>query len=50
MDRTELLQKLKEERRLKNNALRRETYLRKKINERMLVFDNEDSVEYLFLR
>ena len=30
MDRTELVQKLKEERRLKNNALRRETYLRKR--------------------
>ena len=46
MDRAELLQKLKEERRLKNNALRRETYLRKKINGRMLVFDNEDSDDF----
>lgn len=42
MDRTELVQKLKEDRRLKNNALRRETNLRKKINEGMLMFDDED--------
>ena len=46
MDRTELVKKLKEERRLKNNALRRETYLRKKINEGMLMFNDEDSDDF----
>jgi hypothetical protein len=46
MDRAELIQKLKEERRLKNNALRRERYLQKKINEGMLVFDNEDNDDF----
>lgn len=46
MDRSELVQKLKEERRLKNNSLRREKYLQKKINEGMLVFDDEDSDDF----
>ena len=46
MDRTELVKKFKEERMLKNNALRCGTYLQKKINEGVLMFNDEGSDDF----
>ena len=46
MDKEELVLKLREEKRLKRNAQRREAYLREKINVEMLEFDEEDNQDF----
>lgn len=47
MTREELLEKLQEEKRLKRNALRRENYLREKVNVEMVEFDDEDNNDFV---
>lgn len=47
MTREELLEKLQEEKRLKRNALRREQYLREKVNVEMLEFNDEDNDDFV---
>ena len=46
MDKEELILKLREEKRVKRNAQRREAYLREKINVEMLEFDEEDNQDF----
>ena len=46
MDKEELILKLREEKRVKRNAQRREVYLREKINVEMLKFDEEDNQDF----